>query len=237
MELDCPAIAVEASPGRFVQVRIGTGTDPFLRRTFSIAGADPDAGMLRLLVDVVGRGTGLLCTMQAGGTVSLIGPLGVGFEYDDIDGTALLIGGGSGAAPLAFLAHRLMKEGRPVRGLFGGASAEYGPAVEGFLPPELDWELATDDGSAGFHGPVTGLLERALAAVCPGAVYACGPKPMMAAVAALTAGTGVPCRVSLEENMACGMGVCLGCAVALRDGRMVRSCVDGPVFDAAEVAW
>jgi len=237
LDLHAPGIAKEAEPGMFVQVRVGSGTDPFLRRTFSICGARPDTGAVTLLVDVIGRGTELLCG-GACGPVSVLGPLGRGFDAGlGGDGRCALIGGGTGAAPLAFLAARLATAGRPVTAYFGGRTGGYRRVIDGLLPDDVPWETAADDGSAGFHGTVADLAAARFRDGLPSAIYACGPRPMLSAVAALAGERGIPCEVSLEENMACGLGVCMGCAVQLRSGAMVRSCVDGPVFDAREVAW
>jgi dihydroorotate dehydrogenase electron transfer subunit len=237
LDLHAPEIAREAEPGRFVQVRVSAGTDPFLRRSFSICGVRPDDGTVTLLVDVIGRGTELLCDGSCG-PVSVLGPLGRGFDVTlGGDGHCVLIGGGTGAAPLAFLAERFDASGRPVTAYFGGRTGEYRAVVDGLLPDGVPWETAADDGSAGFHGTVTDLAAARFSDGPPSAIYACGPHPMLASVAAMAAEYGIPCEVSLEENMACGLGVCMGCAVKLKTGAMVRSCVDGPVFNAREVAW
>lgn len=237
IEIDCSGIACDVSPGRFVQVRVGSGTDPFLRRTFSVCGSDPERGTFRLLVDNVGPGTGLLCSMKRGGTVSVIGGLGTGFNTAlGGDCPCVMVSGGSGAAPLLFLAERLSKESsRDVTFLSGARTASGHAAVKKLMPADVCLLTATDDGSEGYHGFVSGLLAERLSEISPSAVFTCGPHPMMKAVASVAAAAGIPCQVSLEERMACGIGACLGCAVEMRDGRMVRSCVDGPVFDAGEV--
>jgi dihydroorotate dehydrogenase electron transfer subunit len=239
VELNSPEIAGEASPGQFVQVRISGGTDPFLRRTFSLCGADPGKGMIRLLVDVVGMGTRLLCDAPLGRTLDIIGPLGTGFDlrFGNL-GRCVLVAGGVGVAPLFFLAERLGKEGsRPITFLMGARTDTHLAILEDMLCPEVTVTCATDDGSAGFHGLVTGLLEEQMAALNPGVIYTCGPHPMMRSVAGIAARAGIPCQVSLEERMACGIGACLGCAARLADGSMVRSCTEGPVFDAGRLAW
>ncbi len=239
VELNCPDIAGAATPGQFVQVRVSTGTDPFLRRTFSLHGVDPASGVIRLLVDVVGPGTRHLCDLRCGGTLDIIGPLGNGFDLQfGNPGPCVLVAGGVGAAPLVFLAERLIRDGsRPVTFLMGARSAEHLSIMEGAFGPAVEVKCATDDGSAGYHGFVTGLLEELLPQVNPGVIYVCGPHPMMRAVAAMASRAGVPCQVSLEERMACGIGACLGCAVRLAGGGMARSCKEGPVFDAGRLAW
>jgi len=236
IELECPPIASEIVPGQFVQVRVSAGTDPFLRRTFSVSGASPDSGTIELLVDIVGKGTELLCSMKRGGILDVIGPLGTGFDTAPANGFhAVLVGGGSGAAPLIFLADRLSRStGTRVDFLYGARTESLLCAVPG-LPEGVVSHAATDDGSSGYHGFVSALLEMFLADSKPSMVYTCGPLPMMKTVAEICLRTGVRCQVSLEERMACGFGVCLGCAVMNREGKMIRSCVEGPVFYSDEV--
>jgi len=237
VEMSCGEIAREAVPGQFVQVRTGAGTDPFLRRPFSVAGADPAGGSIILYVEVVGPGTGLLCSKRRGEHVSVVGPLGSGFDVNlGGNGPCVLVGGGTGIAPLFFLGDTLAGTARrEVTFMAGARNADFLNALESMCGGGITVMTATDDGSAGRHGFVSDLLEENIDAVRPSAVYACGPVEMMRAVSRIAAARGVPCQVSLEERMACGLGVCLGCAVRLKNGRMVRSCVDGPVFDACEV--
>ncbi|MBT4484846.1 MAG: dihydroorotate dehydrogenase electron transfer subunit [Candidatus Latescibacteria bacterium] len=239
IDLSCKAIAREALPGQFVQVRVGSGTDPFLRRTFSLCGTDPARGEIRLLVDIVGRGTELLCSMKRGMNVNIIGSLGTGFDMKlGGTGTCVLVAGGSGAAPLIFLANRLITSTkRPVVFIMGAKSSVYLSVIEGLKSDGIIVKTATDDGSAGFCGPVSELLDKQIEDIKPDALYTCGPHAMMKAVSHLAEKYSIPCQISLEERMACGVGACLGCAAPLRDGRMVRTCVDGPVFHASEVAW
>lgn len=239
IEMECGGIAEEAAPGQFVQVRVSNGTDPFLRRTFSLCGADPSNGTIRLMVDVIGRGTGILCEMRPGMTLNVIGPLGTGFDPRfGKTGDCILVAGGVGAAPLIFLASRLAAdETRPVTFLMGSRSAAHLAVLDGMLDSTIQVMRATDDGSFGYDGFVTGLLRERLSLLNPGVVYACGPHPMMREAAKISARAGIPCQVSLEERMACGIGACLGCAVPLAEGGMVRSCTEGPVFDAERLAW
>ena len=236
IKLECPPIASEILPGQFVQVRVSAGTDPFLRRTFSVSGASPDSGSIELLVDTVGRGTELLCSMKRGGIIDIIGPLGTGFDIVQANGFhAVLVGGGSGAAPLIFLADRLSRtKGNRIDFLYGARTESLLRAVTG-LPKNVVFHAATDDGSSGYHGFVTPLLETFFADSIPSMVYTCGPLPMMKAVAEICLRGSVRCQVSLEERMACGFGVCLGCTVMNKEGKMIRSCVEGPVFYSDEV--
>jgi len=239
IDLDCGELSRESVPGQFVQVRVAEATDPFLRRTFSISGADPDRGTVRLMVDVVGRGTRQLCGMGPGAALSCIGPLGWGFDTGfGGPGACLLVAGGVGVAPLLFLADRLRSRGeREITVLMG---ARTGDILDMANDPVLDGltvRYATEDGSRGYRGYVTGPLEEELAGGRYTAVYTCGPHPMLRATAGIARKHGIPCQVSLEERMACGIGACLGCAVRLADGNVVRACKEGPVFDAEEIAW
>lgn len=235
IEFLCGEIARNAVPGQFVQVRTTTGTDPFLRRTISIADVDPGGGLVTLLVDAVGPGTDLMCGAPSGGSIDLIGPLGKGFDLTlGGDGACLLVAGGIGAAPLIFLGRALGASGRRVTVLMGGRDAVAIETVRELLAGD-DIRFATDDGSIGHHGFVSGLMDKVLAESLPAAIYACGPQPMMRTVARIAGDTGVPCQVSLEERMACGIGACYGCAVERLDGSILRACFDGPVFNAGEI--
>ena len=231
-------IAADVKPGQFVQVRIGNGTDPFLRRTFSVCNADPDTGIVEILVDVIGRGTELLCRLDGGSRINMVGPLGNPFDLTlGGDSPCILIAGGIGAAPLIFAARIMGRTGtRQFEFIMGSRTA----AAQSFLDSiaaDISILKATDDGSIGFTGTAAGLLIKHLHKNVPSAMFCCGPHPMMRAVASIATEYEIPCQVSLEERMACGIGACLGCAVRMIDGEMRRSCVDGPVFDASEVAW
>jgi dihydroorotate dehydrogenase electron transfer subunit len=239
IDVACGEIAQKAVPGQFVQVRAGRGTDPFLRRTFSICGSLPQDGVISLMIDVVGLGTALLCALKRGEMLNLVGPLGKGFDPDlGGNGPAILAAGGVGAAPLLFLTESIRQSGkRSVVFLMGGKTATNLSIIEGLIGEGVTALEATDDGSRGYHGMVTALLEERIGKLSPGALYVCGPRSMMKAAAEIAKKGGVPCQVSLEERMACGIGACLGCTVQMVDGSMARSCKEGPVFNADEVLW
>ncbi|MFC1607885.1 dihydroorotate dehydrogenase electron transfer subunit [Candidatus Latescibacterota bacterium] len=235
--LSCETIAREVVAGQFVQVRVGTGTDPFLRRTFSVFGVDRSRGLVKLMIDAIGPGTELLAGTKHGCSLSVIGPLGNGFDLTDIS-SCLLVAGGVGIAPLLFLSESLKtKIAGPVEFMVGTQTAGVHEAYDGLYGDNLTVLRATDDGSLGYKGFVTVLLEARLGTMKPDCIYTCGPHQMMKAVAAIAEKHGIRCQVSLEERMACGVGACYGCTVQLQDGSMVRTCVDGPVFDAHEVTW
>jgi dihydroorotate dehydrogenase electron transfer subunit len=241
LELSCPNIAGEALPGQFVQVMVAHGSDPFLRRTFSVCGVDRMRGSLLLMIDVVGPGTGLLASAPHGGCLNIIGPLGKGFSLDGCrNAFCMLIAGGVGIAPLLFLSEALREQGAgDVTLILGARTSSLHRAFDGLVPPRGGFRFmqATDDGSLGFNGFATGLMEEQLRLRRPDRLFTCGPAPMMKTVAAIAVREGIPCQASLEHRMACGIGACFGCAVRLRSGVMARSCVDGPVFDASEVVW
>ncbi len=235
-----------AAPGQFLMISPGPlgaapRTDPLLPRPMAVFRQRPDpdaAGSTRveILYKTEGRGTRLLADAEVGDRVSIVGPLGRGFPAIEPGAKALLVGGGTGVASLYELAGSAGEAAR-VHVLLGARSAgdlmghaEY-EALAG-----VDVAVATEDGSLGVKGLVTALLEPHLEGGDV-TVYACGPTPMMAACARLAADAGVRCWVSLENNMACGYGVCLGCAAPTTGEAYALVCRAGPVFDAAEVGW
>jgi dihydroorotate dehydrogenase electron transfer subunit len=220
-------------PGQFVNV--GVSEELTLRRPFSVAGV-PAPGSFDLLVEVRGKGTRALAAMEAGTALEVLGPLGNTFTAPTNGELSVLLAGGIGAAGLRMLAQKLAEGGHGTLSLVGARSAD--GLLHHTLPPAgptARIEVATDDGSEGFHGTVTGLLKRELdAGVAPGRIYCCGPPAMIAAAANVAAERGIACEALLEEMMACGVGACRGCVVATRSGyRCV--CSDGPVFDATEL--
>jgi len=244
LRLEAPAIARECTPGQFVMARVASVHDPLLRRAFAVHSADRDAGRLELLYGVVGKGTHLLAALRPGDTLDLLGPLGHGFELD-LSRDSLLVAGGFGAAPLLFLAQEISRCGGSGRLFYGCRTATSLIRAAEFERLGIELVVATEDGSRGHRGLVTEVLLPALMAGGIGpplaTVYGCGPRPMLAAVARLCSGVGVPCQVSLHSFMGCGIGACLGCAVPRKAGERnehltyAKVCVDGPVFDAAEI--
>ena len=239
LTLDAPDIAAIARPGQFVMVACGAMQDPLLRRPFSVHSCYPN-GRVQLLLRVVGRGTALLAATLAGQELSLLGPLGRGFGPPAADGEVCLIGGGIGSAPLFFLAQWLVGQGIfPLVLLGAGSEKDHLPLLQEFRELGCAVHVSTDDGSLGHHGFVTGLLPSLSDKISK--VYACGPEPMMAAVAHFCASQDKPlaCEVSLETHMACGLGACLGCAIPIpgRTDAYQHVCKQGPVFQAEEVVW
>lgn len=234
-----PRIAAEAQPGQFVHVRVGPGYDPLLRRPFSVYRSDPQRGTLDILYEVVGRGTKVLSGRRAGEVLDVLGPVGHGFGIPQGLGCALLVAGGMGIPPLVFLAHRLAELGVQTAALVGARSRDRLVGTKDLTSLGVQVRVATDDGSEGHAGLVTELVAEHLGSAPPQQMYAVGPDAMLGKVVELALAHQVPCQVSLESRMACGVGACLGCVVRVRstgdEPRYKRVCVDGPVFDAREV--
>lgn len=239
LELHAPHVAERARPGQFVHVRVACQNDPLLRRPISVMSADPRSGIIRLLVKKVGRGTEIMCGLPEGTELDLLGPLGQCFTLPPEGKDVLLIGGGVGIAPLVFFADLLQTAPgeRRARGLMGGANEDQLPIWTEFAGRCEEFYVSTDDGSVGEKGFVTDLLPAQIARGDLQAVYTCGPRPMMAKVAAMCAEASLPCFASLEQWMGCGVGACLGCVVPGTDTEYLRVCRDGPVFDATKLDW
>lgn len=225
--LRCPQPLPQAKPGQFVQVAVPGHS---LRRPISICEVRGDC--LRLVFQIRGSGTAALAELKEGDHIGLLGPLGNGFPVEE-PGSVLLIGGGIGVPPLLGTARAL---GERASVLLGFRNREAVILEEDFRQAAGLVKIATDDGSYGAPGLVTDLADE----IDCDAIFACGPLPMLRSAKALANGRGVPCFLSLEERMACGVGACLGCAVALQqDGEepgFARVCRDGPVFDARRLA-
>ncbi len=233
LSLCAPAIARAAAPGQFVQVRVGCGSVPLLRRPLSIH--DARTGTIELLYAVVGKGTQMLSAKKVGDPLDIIGPLGNGFDLAPVsDAYPVLVAGGMGIAPLYFLAKKI-KAGLV---LLGAKNKEDLTGISRFKKLRSKVRISTDDGSFGRKGYVTGLLRQELDTLKSKrpVIYACGPRPMLQEVARIARQARIKAQVSLEEHMSCGFGACLGCAVKTIDGYK-RVCKEGPVFDAREILW
>jgi dihydroorotate dehydrogenase electron transfer subunit len=213
-------------------------TDPLLPRPMAVyrANADDGAADVEILFKVTGRGTQLLADALPGQRVGVVGPLGQPFEAPAPGERALLVAGGTGIASVYDLAARARADAE-VCVLLGAATAQDLMGVGDFEALGVDVQIATEDGSRGLRGVVTRLLEKELAEGGSPRVYACGPTPMMRRCAELAAERGCPCSVSLENHMACGFGVCLGCAAPLRAEGYALVCCQGPVFAAESIDW
>jgi dihydroorotate dehydrogenase electron transfer subunit len=248
LALDAPEIANLARPGQFVMVKPSRGSDPLLRRPFSIFEVlRDDAGAPRgvsLLNKRIGAGTRLLYDAEPGSRVSCLGPLGRPFEPVDPPMQAWMVAGGVGLAPFLTLAEALAARGTSSTLFYGARRAAELYYTGAFERLGVDTVLATEDGSRGATGFITAPLTAALSALAPGEtvkLYVCGPTPMMRAVASIADAHSQPCDVSLEQVMGCGLGGCYSCVVLTRQPgstpHFVRSCLDGPVFDASRIVW
>jgi dihydroorotate dehydrogenase electron transfer subunit len=248
LEFDAPDLAATMRPAQFFMIGI-PGAETLLRRPYSVCGLPGtfegrSAGAVQVLYKAVGRGTRLLASLAPGATVEVLGPLGNGFVAPaDPALRPLFVAGGIGSAPFPALAASLAREGavRPWM-IYGARSAGDLPLREWFAARVERLELATEDGTLGHHGRVTGPLAEILSGSGESFhVYACGPEPMLKAVADLATRHGAICDLSLEAHMACGFGVCLGCVVPIHrpDGSRGydRLCVEGPVMRAERLAW
>lgn len=223
-----PEISKNCIPGQFVHIHCGLGT--FLRRPFSIAGVQKNS--IEIIYKIIGKGTKLLSLKKSGEEVDVLGPLGNGFSIKR-NKYPVLVAGGCGIAALRFLAQKLRNKGKIIYG-----TKNKSELIELSNYKRLDWEIeiATEDGSKGYKGFATELLERELLIRCSDIVYACGPSAMLKKVAEIAKTRNISCQISLEENLACGVGACRGCSIKTVNGYK-RVCADGPVFNSEEISW
>jgi dihydroorotate dehydrogenase electron transfer subunit len=228
-----PELSASVAAGQFVNILVRPGIEPLLRRPFSVCRVDGEN--CEILFHRIGKGTTLLAEMKSGDEVDLIGPLGKGFHLDDPTfDTAVLVGGGLGVAPLPISTTTLLKAGKNIVTLLGARTADL--VVDAHL---LNTKVATDDGSRGFHGTVVDLARSLLeeTSLLRPRFFACGPTPMLRALAALLESHAAECEVSLEGQMACGIGLCQGCPVEMRgqERKFTLMCKDGPVFNIRDI--
>ena len=236
MVIECPDVAAKAVPGQFVDLLPDGGFT--LRRPISICGIDKNAGTLRIVFEVRGKGTKALSELRAGDTVNMLAPLGHGFTLPGQDARVILVGGGIGTPPMLPLAQY---SGAKAVVISGFRNQDTVILQDDFAAAGAKTILCTDDGSAGRFGLVTLPLEEEIKAEKPALICACGPLPMLEATAALAEAYEIPCQVSLEERMGCGIGACLVCACRTKDAngdeQYTHVCKNGPVFNAQEVIW
>lgn len=230
-----PDIASEAQPGQFVNVRVSGATAPLLRRPFSICHVDRDKGLFGVFFKTVGEGSEALARASERDRIDIVGPLGTPFEWNGLK-RALLVGGGVGIAPLHFLASEIRKQRQhgdnetDIVFAYGARDSNGLALVDEIGGCVDDLVIATEDGSRGLRGFVTGVLGPYLDQ--NRTVFCCGPTPMMAATHAMMQRRGLDKGwFSLENQMGCAVGVCQGCVVSTRIG-FRRVCCDGPVFPA-----
>ncbi len=227
--LEAGALARAAKPGQFVNIKCGEGN--LLRRPISICDAEGDT--LRVVFQAKGEGTRWLAQRRSGDELDVLGPLGHGYDYPET-GKVLVVGGGIGVPPMLLAGKRAP----------GGAVAAVGfrdqsacILLEDFEEANIPVKIASDNGTVGHHGFVDALVREYLTEdKTISAVFACGPRPMLKSVFTAAKEFGVPCFVSMEERMGCGIGACLVCACSV-GGHYRHVCKDGPVFNAEEVDW
>jgi dihydroorotate dehydrogenase electron transfer subunit len=243
---DRHGVLADALPGQFLNLKVQPGWSPLLRRPFSIARLRRGRGKaleVEVLYAVVREGTRLLSQKVQGGTVDVLGPLGRPFPHLDREHPALLVGGGIGIPPLIYLAEHLVARRVPVSVFLGARTGADVVGREVFRGLGVPLAVYTDDGSLGHRGFVTDLLARHLGSGrCPKGtvIHACGPRPMFRSITEIARKHRTPAYLSWEESMACGLGICLTCSCPVVEGealRMVRTCVEGPVFEASQIRW
>lgn len=228
----CPEIAREAKPGQFVNLE----TKQYLRRPLAVA--TTTAEEFTVGIEIKGEGTRQLSELVPGDEVNVLGPLGHGFNLQDAE-QIVVVGGGTGIFPLQLALQEARKQGLPTAACFGFRSRD-----ESFLLDELASQsdetfFTSDAGDLGIPGTVMEALKQV--EFKPDArIFCVGPKPMMISVSHWAEERGIPCEVSIEEHMACGIGLCLTCVCKVQDGdeiKNVRSCMEGPVFDSRRIIW
>ena len=263
LALDSPEIAAAAQPGQFVMLRLANDYQPFLRRPFSIHKLNyghrtinqksiskknkenrfQAASYIEILYEVLGKGTMILSEKRPGEYLDTLGPLGKGFSLsaDSYRIKSILVAGGMGVAPLFFLAQWLKRGNvqharRNTVVLIGAKTKKEILSQKEFANIGLNVRICTEDGSSGFKGKVTELLAHLLKTKgCDlSTIYACGPRPMLIEVCKISKRYNIQAQVSLEEYMACGLGVCLGCMIKTKEGQKLV-CKDGPVFDVSKI--
>jgi dihydroorotate dehydrogenase electron transfer subunit len=258
IRFSCPTIARKILPGQFIMIRLAEGNDPLLGRPLALYDVANDANgqadSLDIVYLAVGKMTRRLAELRPDAKLEVWGPLGNGFPAEDAE-HLIMVAGGIGQTPFLALAReylglhafgdppRRVPRAKKVTLCYGVKSAEYLSGVDDFKRIGVDVRISTDDGSIGHRGLVTELIEPIVKSQSGSLIriVSCGPEPMLAATAKIAERLGVPCLVSLENQMACGIGICFSCAAKIRDASggwdYRRTCVEGPVFNAADVEF
>ncbi len=256
VRFECPQMARRIVPGQFLMMRLAGCDDPLLGRPLALYDTVVAADGAPVAIDVVylvlGRMTRRLAELRPGQSLDVWGPLGNGFAPASTE-HLLMVAGGIGQTPFMALAREylgLRSYGEPARKVtpaarvtlcYGARTKDYLAGVDDFAALGVNVLTSTDDGTCGHHGLVTEIAQRVLLEAPAARVVCCGPEPMMAATAELARRSGVACQVSLETPMACGIGICFSCVARVRDDGggwdYRRTCVEGPVFDAAAIEW
>ena len=260
MKIRTPIPYGDIKPGQFLMVRMSEEPFPLLRRPFSIHSfkdlRTKDGSDIEILYKVVGKGTSLMTSWKRGKRLDILGPLGKGFSLSTKMGTQFLVAGGIGVAGLFALSQRMKAHGHKCLVFIGGKTKEHLLCVDAFQGLGADVYVATEDGGMGFRGMITDMVKSFLHDhPNPSGFFACGPVDMLKAIAEIAKSQSIPCQVSLESRMACGLGACLGCVIRTKRKLPLRSqeatcqgwggwgvsfkrvCKEGPVFDSEEVDW
>jgi dihydroorotate dehydrogenase electron transfer subunit len=252
MSLLCPDITKKGQAGQFIMLRMNEKYDPLLPRAFALHRINPKptlpSGTVEILYQIAGRVTRFMSLMKPDEELSVIGPFGNGFEISGSMKRAVIIAGGIGVAPTYLLAEKLAEENIKTSLLIGGKSRDSVLCVDEFLSLGIETKIATEDGTLGEKGTATELLlhfieEHEKKTLKDTALFACGPYGMLKNIARIAKDFSLPCQVSMEAKMACGIGVCLGCVVKAKktnekDGFAYdRVCKEGPVFKSEEIVW
>ncbi len=235
--LDAPSIVEKSRQGQFIEIRVTEGTDPFLRRPISIHNINKEEGTLDIIFQLRGKGTNMMSKLEVGDSLDIIAPLGNGTFNHEKSNKLGIIGGGIGIFPLYELAKNAIKDNKEVRTYLGFRNKDLVILEADFKSVSTDLIISTDDGSYGREGFAISFLEEDVRSGNIDSIYACGPLPMLKAVKDVANKYNIACQISLEEKMACGMGLCLGCAVKVASStednpEYVHVCKAGPVFDA-----
>jgi len=240
MRIQNSYLSEKSRPGQFINIKITETHNPLWRRPFSIHRINSELGWFEILYRVVGKGTAILSQKKAGEEINFIGPLGNSFGIDNIEsGTVIIVAGGLGIAPFYFLCQALPKS-FTIHLFWGVKSASEFCGINDYKALPIDLQFATEDGSMGYRGFITKLLNAKLSKQSinkPATIFACGPNAMLHAVSQIAQQHHFPCEVSLETVMACGVGACLGCGVSAKSKEIgyYYVCKDGPVFNANEI--
>jgi len=257
MRIRTPIPYGDIEPGQFLMVRVSEEPFPLLRRPFSIHSLSDlgakDGSDIEILYKVVGKGTNLMATWKGGKRLDILAPLGKGFSLPTEMGTQSLVAGGIGVAGLFALSQRMRAHGHTCLVFIGAKTKEHVLCVDEFKGLGADVYVATEDGGMGFRGMIPDMVTSFLHdRPNPSGFFACGPVDMLKAVAEIAKSRPIPCQVSLESRMACGLGACLGCVIKTKGKLPLRSkeaphqgwdvpykrvCKEGPVFDSEEVDW
>lgn len=242
--IKCPEISKNCHPGQFVMIRVSENYDPLLRRPFSILRTISEEGIIEIIFKVVGKGTKILSEKRKWDVLDVLGPLGRGFNFSDGSKNYILIGGGIGFPPLFFMIDFLKNEKKDIIFYYGAKRKE-----EIFFKMELQkvcakLVLTTEDGSSGEKGLISDVFIKDLDAgilQSDSEVFSCGPNPMLERISSICERRDLKLQVSLENIMACGTGLCQGCAVKIKkskdDFEYKLVCKDGPVFDSNIILW